>query len=144
MVFRCVRILEGREISIPDSSIHIILFRLLKHQIIQNPAKMHERNGSCRYQSLCSDAPVALLSEQAFHRCNYVKCPIFCAPCLEHAPCLRCTPLHGPTVRSCGHLCCGQWLNTKRCFHVSNEKTGCLGYIGDYTAQFYGDYNKPL
>ena len=28
---------------------------------------------------------------------------------------------------------------------VSNEKNpGCLGYIGDYTAQLYGDYNKPL
>ena len=28
---------------------------------------------------------------------------------------------------------------------LSNEKkTGCLGYIGDYTIQFYGDYNKPL
>ena len=29
--------------------------------------------------------------------------------------------------------------------HVSNEKkTGCWGYIGDYTTQFYRDYNKPL
>ena len=27
---------------------------------------------------------------------------------------------------------------------VSNEKTGCFGYIGDYTTQLYGDYNKPL
>ena len=28
---------------------------------------------------------------------------------------------------------------------VSNEKNpGCLGYIEDYTAQLYGDYNKPL
>ena len=29
--------------------------------------------------------------------------------------------------------------------HVSNEKNlGWLGYIGDYTAQLYRDYNKPL
>ena len=28
---------------------------------------------------------------------------------------------------------------------VSNEKkTGYLGYIGDYTAQLYRDYNEPL
>jgi len=28
---------------------------------------------------------------------------------------------------------------------LSNEKNpGCLGYIGDYTAQFFGDYHKPL
>ena len=28
---------------------------------------------------------------------------------------------------------------------LSNEKThGCLGYIGDYTTQVCGDYNKPL
>ena len=29
---------------------------------------------------------------------------------------------------------------------VSNEKRapGCLGYIGDYTTQLYGDYSKPL
>ncbi len=28
---------------------------------------------------------------------------------------------------------------------LSNEKkTSCLGYIGDYTTQLYGDYNKPL
>ena len=27
---------------------------------------------------------------------------------------------------------------------VGNEKTGCLGYIGDYTIQLYGDYDKPL
>ena len=24
------------------------------------------------------------------------------------------------------------------------KKPGCLGYIGDYTAQLYGDYNNPL
>ena len=30
-------------------------------------------------------------------------------------------------------------------FHLSNEKNpGCLGYVGDYTTQFYRDYNKPL
>ncbi len=30
-------------------------------------------------------------------------------------------------------------------FHVSNEKhPGCLDYTGDYTPQFYGDYNRPL
>ena len=29
--------------------------------------------------------------------------------------------------------------------HLSHEKkTGCLGYIGDYTPQLYRDYNKPL
>ena len=29
--------------------------------------------------------------------------------------------------------------------YVSNEKkTNCLGYIGDYTTQLYGDYDKPL
>ena len=29
--------------------------------------------------------------------------------------------------------------------HLSNEKSsGWLGYIGDYTTQLYGDYNKPL
>ena len=29
--------------------------------------------------------------------------------------------------------------------HLSHEKNpGWLGYIGDYTAQLYGDYNKPL
>ena len=29
--------------------------------------------------------------------------------------------------------------------HLSNEKNpGCLGCIGDYTTQLYGDYNKPL
>ena len=29
--------------------------------------------------------------------------------------------------------------------NMSNEKNpGCFGYIGDYTAQLYGDYNKPL
>ena len=28
---------------------------------------------------------------------------------------------------------------------MSNEKSpGCLGYIGDYTTQLCGDYNKPL
>ena len=29
---------------------------------------------------------------------------------------------------------------------LSNEKRApsCLGYIGDYTTQLYGDYNKPL
>ena len=29
---------------------------------------------------------------------------------------------------------------------VSNEKRapGCLGYIGDYTTQLYGDYSKPV
>ena len=29
---------------------------------------------------------------------------------------------------------------------MSNEKRapGCLGYIGDYTAQLFKDYNKPL
>ena len=28
---------------------------------------------------------------------------------------------------------------------MSNEKkTGCLGYIGDYTTQLYRDYEKPL
>ncbi len=27
----------------------------------------------------------------------------------------------------------------------ANEKnTGCLGHLGDYTAQLYGDYNKPI
>ena len=24
------------------------------------------------------------------------------------------------------------------------KKPGCLGYIGDYTASYIGDYNKPL
>ena len=28
--------------------------------------------------------------------------------------------------------------------HLSNDKNpGCLGFIGDYTTQLYGDYNKP-
>ena len=30
-------------------------------------------------------------------------------------------------------------------YEVSNEKNpGCLGYIGDYTTQLYGDYSKPF
>ena len=30
-------------------------------------------------------------------------------------------------------------------FQLSNEKNpGWLGYLGDYTTQLYGDYNKPL
>ena len=29
-------------------------------------------------------------------------------------------------------------------FHLSIEKTGCLVYIGDYTTQLSGDFNKPL
>ena len=24
------------------------------------------------------------------------------------------------------------------------KQHGCLGYIGDYTAQLYGDHNKPF
>ena len=29
--------------------------------------------------------------------------------------------------------------------HVSNDKKHCcLGYIGDYTTQLCGDYDKPL
>ena len=29
--------------------------------------------------------------------------------------------------------------------HLSNEKNpGCLGCIGDYTTQLYGDFNKPV
>jgi len=30
--------------------------------------------------------------------------------------------------------------------NMSNEKKapGCLGYIGDYTTQFYRDYKEPL
>ena len=36
-----------------------------------------------------------------------------------------------------------QWLFWG--FHMSHEKNpGWLGYIGDYTTQLYGDYNKPL
>ncbi len=27
---------------------------------------------------------------------------------------------------------------------MKKRATGCLGYIGDYTTQLYGDYNKPL
>jgi len=30
--------------------------------------------------------------------------------------------------------------------HLSNDNEknpGCLGYIGDYTTQFHGDYNNP-
>ena len=35
----------------------------------------------------------------------------------------------------------GDFLDNK----LSNEKNlGWLGYIGDYTTQLYGDYNKPL
>ncbi len=31
------------------------------------------------------------------------------------------------------------------CYQMSDEKNpGWLGYIGDYTTQLYGDYNKPL
>ena len=26
----------------------------------------------------------------------------------------------------------------------NEKKSGCLRYIGDYTTQLYGDYNKPL
>ena len=26
----------------------------------------------------------------------------------------------------------------------SDENTGCLGFLGDYTTQVYRDYNKPL
>ena len=30
-------------------------------------------------------------------------------------------------------------------YYMSNEKNpGYLLYIGDYTTQLYGDYNKPL
>ena len=28
--------------------------------------------------------------------------------------------------------------------HEQRKNPGCLGYIGDYTTQLYGDYNKPL
>ena len=36
-------------------------------------------------------------------------------------------------------------LQKPRSIDLSNEKNpGCLGNIGDYTAQLYGDYNKPL
>ena len=32
-----------------------------------------------------------------------------------------------------------------RSSHMSNAKyPGCLGYIGDYTTQLYGDFNEPL
>jgi len=31
----------------------------------------------------------------------------------------------------------GQGLDISQ---LSNEKTGCLGYIGEYTAQLYDDY----
>ncbi len=35
--------------------------------------------------------------------------------------------------------------NTQALGQLSNEKyPGCLGYMGDYTTQLYGDYNKPL
>ena len=35
-------------------------------------------------------------------------------------------------------------LTKKYLNQLSNEKTtGCLGYIGGYTTQFYRDYNKP-
>ena len=27
---------------------------------------------------------------------------------------------------------------------MKKNKHGCLGYIGDYTTQLYGDFNKPL
>ena len=37
------------------------------------------------------------------------------------------------------------WLNERVWVsQLSNEKKSCLGYIGDYTTQLYGDYNKPL
>ena len=29
-------------------------------------------------------------------------------------------------------------------FFHSVENPGWLGYIGDYTTQLYGDYNKPI
>ncbi len=36
-------------------------------------------------------------------------------------------------------------LPTWRWRHMSSDQNlGCLGYIRDYTAQSYGDYNKPL
>ena len=36
-------------------------------------------------------------------------------------------------------------LNIRIHTGMSHETTlRCLGYIGDYTTQFYGDYNKPL
>ena len=30
------------------------------------------------------------------------------------------------------------------CWTVPWKKTGCLGYIGDYTTQLFRDYIKPL
>ena len=41
-----------------------------------------------------------------------------------------------------GKFCVDQeWFES----YLSNEKNpGCLGYIGDYTTQLYGDYNKPF
>ena len=45
-------------------------------------------------------------------------------------------------VRTLGQLAV---LNMTNGYQMSNEKQpGCLGYIGDYTTQIYGDYSKPL
>ena len=31
------------------------------------------------------------------------------------------------------------------CLKMSSvQNPGCWGYIGDYTTQLYGDYNKPI
>ena len=45
------------------------------------------------------------------------------------------------------NLADARWTSThvqhRRMGHVW-KKLGCLGYIGDYTTQFFRDYNKPL
>ena len=52
------------------------------------------------------------------------------------------TPVElGDTQIQRGPLVGGGWF----CRHMSNEKKpGCLGFIGDYTIQLYGDYITPL
>ena len=48
-----------------------------------------------------------------------------------------------PKTESSGHA--KSYKFSKSGSHVSNEKNlGWLGYIGDYTAQLYWDFNKPL
>ena len=42
------------------------------------------------------------------------------------------------------HRRCGQIPFEDPTFQLSEKYHGCLGYIGDYTTQLYGDCIKPL
>ena len=50
-----------------------------------------------------------------------------------------------PSIVSASRVQAYLWSEVIRPKDMSNEKNpGCLGYIGDYTTQLYGDCDKPL